>query len=191
MKKIFSFCAIILLSQAVQAQRPTEGNNSSVEVALNLGENNGLTISAPLLRYRYFLNPNIALRLELAVNNQSEDVAGFESTFSSWVAAPAFEYHFSGNEKLDPYAFAGIGFGESSSEFSNPAGQPIKSESSIFFYSVGLGMDYYVFDRVYLGTEFGFTAVTFTTPVDGQTKDDRSSQSGFDATAGIRLGWRF
>ena len=191
MRKLVFLIAVMLSCASVYGQQPVEGNNSSVEVALNLGENGGLTISSPALRYRYFFNSIFAARLQLLVNNSSQEQAGSELKSSTWTAIPAFEYHFSGNDNLDPFAFVGIGFGGVSSEFTDPSGLITKSESTSFGYSVGLGMDYYVIDRVYVGTEVGFSSNTVTTPVDGQTEDDKQSQSGFGATAGIRLGWRF
>ena len=191
MRKSVFLIAVMLSCISVYGQKPVEGNNSSVEVALNLGENGGLTITSPALRYRYFFNSNMAARLELLVNTSSQDQAGSELKSTTWIAIPAFEYHYGGNDNLDPYAYAGVGFGGESSELTDPSGLVTESESTSFGYSVGLGMDYYVLDGVYLGTEVGFSSVSVTTPVDGQSEDDKQSQSGFGATAGIRLGWRF
>jgi outer membrane protein W len=121
-KKVLMTVVLAGATSLVMAQKPTEGNPSSLEVQLNLsGESN--TMVAPSLKYRYFLSNNLAIRFGLAynsskeTNNVAENADGTggtgtqEVSSSSFSVAPGVEYHFAGTDRLSPYLGLAISIG--------------------------------------------------------------------------------
>lgn len=131
------------------------------------------------------------------------------------------EYHFLGTQKLDPYAYLGINFGfgtqkEVGTAYNDGAlgGTPgynpdysyeSKGGYSLIGATIGLGMDFYVVENVYIGAELGVGVTGFnykdgdrtdvsvvggvTTETDVVRAGHKESYIGTQAS--VRLGWRF
>ena len=186
-KKVLMTVVLAGATSLVMAQKPTEGNPSSLEVQLNLtGANN--TMIAPSLKYRYFLSNNLAIRFGLAYNSSKEtnnfaengDGTGAlgtqEVSSSSFGVAPGVEYHFAGTDRLSPYLglAISIGSGKSKESWDNYAdfgdgggyADGVSAEVENPFSSFGIellaGADYYVAENFFLGAEFGWATNTVT-----------------------------
>lgn len=177
MKKAVLSLTAIAAATALMAQKPTEGNASSLEVQMNL-TGNANTIVAPMLKYRYFLNSNMAIRFGLGLNTSKEennfsenpDGTGAKGTqvikSSGWQIMPGFEYHFAGTDRLSPYLglAIGIGGGKDTEEWTNfdgdayANGVSAKVESPYSMFGVGLlaGTDFYFAENFFVGAELGF-----------------------------------
>ena len=202
MKKHLLTACTVLLSVAAMAQKPTEGNSSSLEVQLNL-TGNASTITAPGLKYRYFLSPKMAIRFGLDLgssndeNNFTENPDGTGATgtqtlkSSGWMVSPGFEYHCPGTEKLSPYVglVIGIGGGKETEEWSNYNGTgyeagtsaTIEAPYSQFGVSLVAGADFYFAQDFFVGAEFGFTTQS-TTFKEGETRYSDSNGSSVTKT---------
>jgi hypothetical protein len=109
--------ATLLLIGGIWAQKPT-GGTVTAEVGLQ-GAINNIAI-APIggARLRYFLGDNLAARLSLNLQSQSQTRRIFENpdgtggvgeeknTFFLFGFRPGVEYHFAGGEKLSTFAGA-------------------------------------------------------------------------------------
>lgn len=162
------------------------------------------------------------------------DGTGAEGTLNINRAAVNFqvgaEYHFLGTQKLDPYAAFGINFGFGSKKEVGTAyndgrysgsGLPVfgtqatgfnedySYESaggySVFGATLGLGMDFYFVENVYIGLELGL-GINSQTYKDGERTDRAvvgaitneftgveagNTRTHFGTQATLRLGWRF
>lgn len=132
------------------------------------------------------------------------------------------EYHFLGTKKLDPYATIGLnfGYGKLKSDYIHavaynmPSGvvygydknisQRLSNMYNTFGFDLGLGIDFYFVENVYIGLECGFSNSNFTykdatkyTTIENQTPSELESvspgykESFLGAKAELRLGWRF
>jgi hypothetical protein len=182
-KFIILFFSISLFGN-VLAQKPIKGERSA-EVNLNF-QTGAAAISYDLpaeLRFRYFLQDNVALRLRLGMNASSSKYAisnpqgtiisevvsktGFGFTF-----APGIEKHFVGTKKLSPFMGAQIAMSlsggdrkdVSNSGYANPSNNLViegdyyhSKSGSKFALNLGgyMGADYYFAEHIYLGAEFG------------------------------------
>lgn len=177
MKKAILSLTAVVAGTALMAQKPTEGNASSLEVQMNL-TGNANTIVAPMLKYRYFLNSNMAIRFGLGLNTskaenkfaENADGTGGTGTqlikSSDWSIMPGFEYHFEGTERLSPYLGLSIalGGGKSTEEWTNYDGTgynngvsaKVEAPYSIFGVGILAGTDYYFAQNFFVGAEFGF-----------------------------------
>ena len=186
-KKVLMTVVLAGATSLVMAQKPTEGNSSSLEVQLNLsGESN--TMVAPSLKYRYFLSNNLAIRFGLAynsskeTNNVAENADGTggtgtqEVSSSSFSVAPGVEYHFAGTDRLSPYLglAISIGSGKDTENWDNYAdfgdgggyaeGVTADVETPVSSFGVAFlaGADYYVAENFFLGAEFGWATNSIT-----------------------------
>ncbi len=184
---------------------------------------------------RYFYKSDLAFRgtLNLGSNSSSKTNYGLDaetkldvetstdnnSNFNLNLYLGA-EKHFSGTDRLDPYAGADliIGMDRTSSKttpkeldkYEGPLSS--KQTNSIFGLRLVLGADYYVLSKVYVGTEFGITykrtsagdetAVDRKTGTDGKLGDVTTVTPGKKTgsagsiltdmtTAAFRIGFRF
>ncbi|HLV39742.1 hypothetical protein [Xanthomarina sp.] len=132
------------------------------------------------------------------------------------------EYHFLGTSKLDPYAMVGLnlGYGREKKDFNHalaynmPDGivygydknisQRSTSLYSVIGFDLGLGVDFYFVENVYIGLECGFSNsnfkykdVTKYTTIENQDPSELESvtpgfkESFLGTKAELRLGWRF
>lgn len=184
-KNLLLVAAFAAFGLTASAQKPTEGNNSSLEVGLNFGENGGETFTAPALKYRYFIAPNMAVRFGLSLDGSKTVNKFYENTDytggtgeqtltdGSWAVAPGFEYHFAGTDKLSPYAGVTLMFGgmKSTEEWANFNGSAysstvtagdFESKSSMMGWGIVAGMDYYFAENIFVGAEFGYMGSSWT-----------------------------
>ena len=217
MKKVLLGLGLVI-SGSLMAQKPaSDASHFSLEGLINYNANDGMNWTAPSLRMRYFVNDNIAARVQFGFGDGSPtpskesytyyenmDGTGASGTVDikrgSWNSQIGAEYHLTGNDKMSPYFFGGVLFGKGSYE-ENWA----NAGSSSFGWTLGAGLDYYVAENLYLGLEMGLqsSSVKYTdvttdiTFADNTTMKiiDGPSKLGFTslgaAHGSIRIGWRF
>ena len=215
-----------------EVEKATDATPFSIE-ALVTGGNTGINWSAPSLRARYFVSDNIAARVQLSLGDGSGSAMTEKNRFYEFSdgtkggeglqeikrAAVALqlggEYHFLGTKKLDPYAALGVNFsiGKQNETWDMYDGlgynNAVKSERSGGYFGIGaqlgLGMDFYFVENVYVGLELG-VAVHGTTHKDrvgettvtsgGSSTTSTVEVAGYKDSyvtnfASLRLGWRF
>ncbi len=190
MKKLAILVGALVLTGSTFAQKATLDNPFSLEGVLNYTTGSGVDWSAPTIRARYFVNDNIAARVQLGLGDgmgtpnsetydfyENGDGTGATGTYeikrSAWNAQVGAEYHLSGTDRISPYFMLGINFGGGSENWdgSNSDGSSYvadyKEEAtmkmSMFGVGLGAGLDVYVFENVYLGVELGlnFSSMTY------------------------------
>jgi outer membrane protein W len=174
---------LIGVSTAAMAQKPVDSNPSSLEVQLNLTGNSN-TIVAPMLKYRYFVSNNIAIRFGLGLDNskvtnkfaENADGTGAvgeqEIKSSNLQIMPGVEYHFAGTDRLSPYLglTIGIGSGKETEKWTNYDGTgynngvnaDVDAPNSSFGVGLLAGADIYVMENIFLGVEMGLLMNSFT-----------------------------
>ena len=180
MKKLFVLAGAVVLSSSLFAQKPTSSDAKySLEGNINYNGTDGFSWTAPNLRARYFVNDNIAARVQLGLSSTSDKAFAYENPdgtgskgtildkTSGWRMELGAEYHLAGTEKMSPYFMGGLLFGGSTATLkgtdvdlfdnykSGDKYSDITKSSNIGF-SLGAGMDYYVADNLYLGLELGW-----------------------------------
>jgi opacity protein-like surface antigen len=147
MKKFMIFVSALTLSGTMFAQKPaSDDSHYSLEGLANLNTTDGMNWTAPSIRLRYFVNDNIAARLQFGFGGDGSSVAGLPSKEthlysnaagdangtvqidrSAWDLKLGGEYHLKGTDKMSPYFSANIGFGSGSEKqtwtdvfYSNP-----------------------------------------------------------------------
>lgn|SRR5690554_2152828 len=230
-----------------EVEKATDATPFSIETPLMQNFGNGMNWTSPALRGRYFLDNDIAIRLQIGLGDglgsamstsnrfyENSDGTGGEGTQEINRMAVNFqlggEYHFLGTQKLDPYAYLGINFGfgslnEEGTTYNDGAyagsphpvfgPQPVgynpdysyerSGGYSLFGATVGLGMDFYFVENVYLGVELGVGYTGFNYK-DGERTDVAKvgtttheitrvaaghKESYIGTQASLRLGWRF
>lgn len=159
MKKIiFTVAAVVAVMGSSFAQKATLDNPWSLEGAINYSGTGGIDWKAPTVRARYFVNENIAARVQLGLGDplnpntamsekynyfENGDGTGRDGTLEinrmQWKAQIGGEYHLAGTDRLSPYFALGINFGGGNSKIvgtdvfpANPAdlqnGNPDKSD---------------------------------------------------------------
>lgn len=178
MKKLAIMLCAVLISGTLSAQKATTDNPYSLEGIINYDATNGFSWNAPTLRVRYFVNDNIAARVQVGVamgstsDNFYENADGtgavgtMDNSMTGWSMQLGAEYHLSGTDKMSPYFMVGIDLGGSSmsSTGTNSDGMmymadyssSTESSASSFGIGLGAGMDYYVAENIYVGLELGF-----------------------------------
>ncbi len=182
-KKVLMTVVLAGATTLAMAQKPTEGNPSSLEVQVNLaGE--GSTVLAPSLKYRYFLSENLAIRFGLNyagskdTENFTENADGTGATGSTeykesaFSVAPGIEYHFAGTDRLSPYLGLAIAFGSGKytetydnsdgTEYVDGLTGDYEAPIGVFGFSLLAGMDFYVAENLFLGAEFGWGSTSTT-----------------------------
>lgn len=190
MKKSFlSIASIAIFGLTALAQKPAD-SPFSLEGVMNYSSGSGFDWQAPTIRARYFVNDNIAGRLQIGLGDglgtaMSESYSFYENadgtgavgtqdiSRSAWNAQIGGEYHLSGTDKMSPYFSLGVNFGggsyaENWSQFDGTAyAQGIDADVTGDFSSLGLaigaGMDYYIRESIYIGLELGinYTSMTY------------------------------
>jgi opacity protein-like surface antigen len=148
MKKLMIFVGALTLTGSLFAQKPASDDAKySLEGLANLNTTDGMSFAAPSLRFRYFVNDNIAARVQFGFGGDGSSIVSTPSKESHTyanatgdktgtvdIARSAFdvqlgaEYHLAGTDKMSPYFTGHIGFGKGSEEqtwtdvfYSNPA----------------------------------------------------------------------
>lgn len=234
MKKLSLLLGGVILSTVVMAQKPTEGAPLSLEGQLGLSAGpaggSNLSFTAPAIRLRYFVIPNLAVRLTVGLDNQKRTLNAYEfadgtgnsGTYefksSRTNLALGAEYHFTGTERLSPYAGLDIQFGmgadkEDGSNAIMVAGdaayfmnrtETYTAKASYFGVNLVAGTDFYFAQNFYVGLELGlgFRAGTVkdatreivappAAPVTTVTPEVKASTFSNNFIGNLRLGWRF
>lgn len=237
MKKLLLSLGVAFLGLAAQAQdfKPVKGDITT-EFGLTGGINEtnfNLNDGAGLLRFRYFQKDDLAYRLGFNVGSQNTtnnafgaagtpnaDKQGYgKLNITQVLINLGVEKHFSGTERLSPYAGADLlfGFGTQKTSFDNATGtvdNPVYAEGvnrevkGPGYTGIGLrgviGADYYIAKRLYLGAEAGFgfqyekagkTTITNTAAGTTTTVTNKSAGNSFEITpsiiTGVRVGFAF
>ncbi|MEY4791836.1 MAG: hypothetical protein RIT34_643 [Bacteroidota bacterium] len=135
MKKLMIFVGALTLTGSLFAQKPASDDaRYSLEGLANLNTSNGMSFAAPSLRLRYFVNDNIAARVQFGFGGDGSSVVNTPShethTYadatdatktgtvqidrSAWDLKLGAEYHLAGTDKMSPYFTANVGFGKGS-----------------------------------------------------------------------------
>jgi outer membrane protein W len=236
MKKLLVLVGAVALVGSTFAQKPSADDSKySLEGNINFAGDNGIIWQAPNLRFRYFVNDNIAGRLQIGLGdgmgtpaseqyNYSENADGTGAvgtetiSRSQWMAQIGAEYHLAGTDRLSPYFMLGINIGGGSrtdewvdyngisGNYSAGFNANVENGISMFGINIGAGMDFYVFENVYLGLELGLgwmsrtykDGVTTVTPTAGGTTTTTTNLGYKESFIGtnamntaFRLGWRF
>lgn len=176
MKKLSLLIGGLILSTAVMAQKPDASVPSTLEGIIGWNTSS-LSFTSPAIRYRYFLQDNIAVRVSLGLNNskvtrnfyENGDGTGgtgeFINTNNGLTFAIGAEYHFAGTDRLSPYAGLDImlSSGNVSSEGTNSDGtvfvadysETTEAKRSGFGVALVAGTDYYFAENFYAGLELG------------------------------------
>src|SRR6478672_9689582 len=133
MKKLIIAIACVALTGVATAQKPVEGDVTG-EVQLNFQTGTSpINIASPELRARYFLHDDLALRVSLAITNNSQTINVLDPTSgstktgkvelsgSTFSIGAGIEKHFGGTTRLSPFVGAAIGFtsGSTSQDWTN------------------------------------------------------------------------
>ena len=180
MKKLFVLAGAVVLSSSLFAQKPTSSDAKySLEGNINYNGTDGFSWTAPNLRARYFVNDNIAARVQLGLGSTSDKSFAYENADgtggkgiivdknSGWSMQLGAEYHLAGTEKMSPYFMGGLTFGgntestkgtdvNQSNYYTAGDKYSATAKSSSLGFALGAGMDYYVAENMYLGLELGW-----------------------------------
>ncbi|HBW85508.1 MAG TPA: hypothetical protein DEF82_01815, partial [Crocinitomicaceae bacterium] len=188
MKKLFILAGAVAISSTLFAQKPTSEVKYSLEGTMNYDGTNGLKWNAPNLRMRYFVNDNIAARVQVGLGDGvtpssekytfSENADGSGALGSQTIKRSAInlgigaEYHLSGTDKMSPYFFGGLNFGTGSyketwdnsdgTDYVSGLTGEIKAGISSFGLGLGAGFDYYIAENIYMGLEMGLNWGKYT-----------------------------
>lgn len=183
MKKLSLLVGGLVLSTAVMAQKPDASVPSTLEGLISWNAST-LSFDAPALRYRYFLQDNIALRVTVGLDNMSTtdnyyefgDGTGatgtWETTDNMFMFGIGGEYHFGGTDRLSPYGGLqiNIGMGKYTEAGANGdnAGyvadytEDFEAKTSMFGVDLVAGTDYYFAENFYMGLELGLGWASYT-----------------------------
>ena len=224
-----------------EVEKPADANPWSIEMLINANKN-GINWNSPALRARYFINNNLAIRLQVGIGdgsgaamsehkefNEKTDGTGKVGTLDIKRMGINFqlgaEYHFIGTKKLDPYAAIGLNIGigslkaeavdyyDGDPKFGLPFIPDHYAENLNFEgeggYTVvggtlGLGMDFYFVENVYIGLELGinYNSVSHRegvktyhligdSPMDIKGVQPAYKEAFIGVQSTLRLGWRF
>jgi hypothetical protein len=195
--KLFSttLVAICVISFSVNGQKQEKGN-ATIELEFSPLGSEPLKINS--LRTRYFVNQNLALRLNLYAGGKrttnhsttpdsSEQLTNRTGNFD-FTLRPGLEYHFDIAPRLSPYlggeVYFGYGINRSKSESLNSNNSIMKTINSSMSSTFGLnaitGTDFYFSEKIYVGVELGFG---FLFEGKGKTKIKYENQEG---TSGLQ-----
>ena len=202
MKKIVLTAAVFALTLSTAFSQDFKPKEK--EIAVGIAFDSPFSSGKPFslingLSGRYFYKSDLAFRGGLNIASNSSSKSEYANIPDKTTKEPVYtkmqtkdnsnlnldlflgaEKHFSGTDRLDPYAGADllIGFENSSSEITR-AYEPDKSEvkelsvkqnNTSFGLRLVVGADYYVLPKIYIGTEFGLT-YRYTSNGDQSTVD--------------------
>ena len=136
MKKLMIFVGALTLTGSLFAQKPASDEAKySLEGLANLNTTDGMSFAAPSLRFRYFVNDNIAARVQFGFGGDGSSVVTTPSSESytyyenpdgsgatgsvdiarsQWNVGIGAEYHLTGTDRMSPFFSAGINIGSGS-----------------------------------------------------------------------------
>ena len=182
--------ALILSSAFAQDFKPKEK-----EIAVGIAFDSPFSEAKPFslvngISGRYFYKSDLAFRAALNLNRDSEtkftyDGAGAEATSDLNTNLDlglnlGAEKHFVGTDRLDPYAGADLilGFVNKSRDFKDVAVTANSETSKSLDTKIGVrllaGADFYIYPKVYVGTEFG---ISFISNMPGDKTDSKAGVS--------------
>ncbi|MFY7990082.1 MAG: hypothetical protein ACOVO3_05070 [Fluviicola sp.] len=184
MKKLSLLVGGLALSTLALAQKPSADVPFTLEGQLGWNAST-LSFDAPSIRFRYFLQDNLAVRATVLVDNDSETINHYElpnnaggvgteiNKSSDWALAVGAEYHFAGTDKLSPYAGLDIVFGGGNnraewdkydgSSYAADVTASVTSPTSMIGVNLVAGTDYYFAENFYVGLELGLGWMSQTT----------------------------
>lgn len=218
MKKIVLSVAVFAISLSTAFSQ--EFKPKEKEFALGVGLTDFKSFSLVNgISGRYFHKSDLAFRASFYIDRESnanylhdaitDADAGYEiNNTMNLTFGLGLEKHFDGTDRLDPYIGADILVGMSSNdwEYKDRFGdiKTVEKTNSNFGVRLLAGADFYIFPKVYLGTEFGITynsntmGETITTEGNNTTTkkyDGSFPESTIDTRIGaqgaIRVGFRF
>jgi outer membrane protein W len=224
-KLLYTAAAVFALSfanaqeESGSAYKPSKGTLAT-EVSLNGGLNNAnFGLNQGALKFRYFLNDDMALRVGLGTSSnkdvevddsnpsdvETETFKNASNTFNVGI-----EKHFAGAERLSTYGGADLllRFSSASYEFKDNSGtfeidgQDTNGNNagSAFGLRVFTGADYYITKKVFLGVEAGISflseknkdvTVSSTGSPSVTSKGPKSSGLATAINGGVRIGYQF
>ncbi len=215
MKKIFLlFGAILMITISIQAQEETGVTptgkyaiDATFDPAAFFDASAGPMFEMPLIKARYFMSSDLAIRLGLGLGIGSSknylDANGDNYTkesHSSVTIAPGIEKHF-GTGRFSPYVGAQISFTSNSDKTITQIGdtktENLNADGYIGFgFSGVFGADLYILPGFYVGAEFtpglAFVKEKDET-LDGTvvTSGGNSINFGLASFSGLKIGFRF
>lgn len=175
---------------------------------IKLGDREG--INAGLLKGRYFVNENLALRASLGLASGSSTTKDSNLNTENVKKSNEFtlgfgaEHHFSGTDRLSPYIGAEVFLGSVTSSHKDVSSSRTITTKSPSGFLIGgdllLGADYYIARHLYLGAEAGLELrhtstgkgnVT-TAPKNGSTTsvDGTQTENAGGINTGLRAGFK-
>lgn len=220
---LLTACVAMIAGSTSAQYKPAAGERT---LEVNFAPLGGNPVSIAGIKFRKFSSPTSAFRLGVFIGHSSTTtVTQDENSTLSQVELmdkesnttisiqPGIEKHFAGTERLSPYigGVVNIGYGmdnkrEEQQEPNNSVGAKITKGGSL---DLGLnavaGFDYYVANKLYLGTEIGFGVAmskdmtnkvswdNVTGAQDGESNVDNKStlNVGPNVNGQLRLGWVF
>ena len=175
-----------------------------------VGPVSNLGLNTAVLKGRYFLMDNLALRATLGLNNasttdkNSDPVSEAVKKSNTFTLGLGLEHHFGGTDRLSPYIGAELAIGSvSGSEKTVTKTSTTTTKDAPRFLFGGtllLGADYYVAPHVYLGVEAGLDLKTTslgkgsTTIVqnNGNTtvNESKATSSSSEFSTGVKAGFK-
>ncbi|TXI76934.1 MAG: hypothetical protein E6Q44_14705 [Flavobacteriales bacterium] len=224
MKRVFLLTALAVGSIGISnAQYKPAAGERTLEV--NFAPLGGTPVSIGGIKYRSFSSETTAFRVGVFLgfsnttkvtqdeNSQTQMLELKEKNGSTTISLqPGIEKHFAGTERLSPYigGVLNIGYGMTSKKEESQQGTSVgttttKGGSLDLGLNAVAGFDYYVAEKLYLGTEIGF-GVGMTSDLtnkvsydnipgaqDSESKKDNQSKFniGPNVVGQLRLGWVF
>jgi len=179
MKKIVLTAAVFALTLSTAFSQ--EFKPKEKEIAVGIAFDSPFSEAKPFslvngISGRYFFKSDLAFRVALNLNRNSEtkftyNGAGAEATSDlnsnlDLGLNLGAEKHFAGTDRLDPYAGADLilGFVNKSRDFKDIAVTANSETSKSLDTKIGVrllaGADFYIYPKVYVGTEFGISIIS-------------------------------
>lgn len=216
--KYFLSLVVVALALSASAQDSTKNfkpSKGDLNTEVNFKPFGSNPISLSYLRFRTFLDDNIALRigsLYTVSNEKPNDDTESKTNFIN--VRPGIEFHYLGSSRLSPYFGFEFDIALRRSEFktvNNFTSQPIEIENASDFngsnrafnrigFNLIVGADFYIAPKVYLGTEFGYgyQQTNFKNVIEreggsiqSESNKARSIEFGLNFNSAIRLGYIF
>ena len=203
MKSYLVILLIVITAQVSEAQesetyKPAAGQHN-LEVQLRPLSTAPIAING--IRYRKFISPNEAIRLNAFLNMSSETTISQQADKTNNIPAledkysqiginlrPGYEKHLAGTDRLSPYFGGELDIAIQGSKYKEEyyLAQEVehiltKNENGFWRFGVNAvaGFDYYIAKQLYLGSEIGFG---FSFVRNRDVKTEYSNKNAFGVT---------